>query len=142
MLRLNSAKVCGQDEWRREHGPNAIVRPVLPQGHASAALFRAPFSESAELQQTLTIFNAGLKAHLQNLRNSRASIQGFAGTARTLADCHGTAHMYIVHPIDTSLWNISLCPETSLQIYNTIDFSRWPAGKRHRSFRSTYYKYL
>ena len=52
---------------------------------------------------TLTIFNAGLKAHLQNTRNSRASIQGFAGTARTLADWHGTAHMFIVHPTDSSL---------------------------------------
>ena len=52
---------------------------------------------------TLTIFNAGLKAHLPNTRNIRASIQGFAGTARTLADCHGTAHMFIVHPTDSSL---------------------------------------
>ena len=52
---------------------------------------------------TLTIFDAGLKSHLQNIRNSKASIQGFAGTARTLADCHGTAHMFIVHPTDSSL---------------------------------------
>ena len=52
---------------------------------------------------TLTIFDAGLKSHLQNIRNSKASIQGFAGTARTLADCHGAAHMFIVHPTDSSL---------------------------------------